>query len=270
MARNKITIEEIVTEYMIGLTPDDYTYGISRTKVRNIALHGARRLGFMLNGKVKSLRMPINKDLMCVELPDDFVDWIKIGQIGSDGLVYVFGQNNNISSAMRYSLDSSGNPIDTDGDGVFDRVQDKTVPPTGADVQTAGTFLFRNYILRDQIGSLYGIGGGQYSGEFRFNSELNRFEISTSMNIDEVIIEYVCDEALDANPSVHPYAENTMYAYIYYKLIEKKAGVPNVEKARARAEYYNEQRLANAMFNPFTKEEALKTIRKNFKQSPKY
>jgi hypothetical protein len=41
------------------------------------------------------------------------------------------------------------------------------------------------------------------------------------------------------------------------------------EKARARQEYYNEKRLANARLKSFTKEEALKTIRKNFKQSPK-
>ncbi len=41
------------------------------------------------------------------------------------------------------------------------------------------------------------------------------------------------------------------------------------EKMRAKQEYYNEKRLANARMKSFTKEEALKTIRKNFKQSPK-
>lgn len=270
MARNKITIEEIVTEYMLRLTPDDYTYGIPRTKVRNIALHGCRRLGFMISTNIKTLKLPVNKTLMCVELPDDFVDWIKVGHVGSDGLVYVFGENNNISSGMKYLLDNTGNPVDSDGDGVYDRVQDKQVPQTNVDLQAAGNFLFRNYILRDQIGSLYGIGGGQYGGEFRFNTELNRFEISTSMQLDEVLIEYVYDEALDSNPSVHPYAENAMYAYIYYELVSRKSGVPQSEKARARMEYYNEQRLAKAMIKSFTKEEALKVIRKNFKQSPKY
>lgn len=270
MARNKITISEIVTEYMLTLGPDDYSYGVSKTKVKNVALHGSRKLGFMLGGGLKSLKMPVNKDLMCVELPDDYVDWVKIGHIGTDGLIYVFGENNNISSAMKYKLDNAGNPVDTDGDGVFDREQDKLIPQTNAELQAAGTFLFRNYILRDQIGSLYGIGGGQYGGEFRFNQELNRLEISTSMDIDEIIIEYVCDQALDSDPSIDILAEDCMYAYIYYKLIEKKVGVPNVEKARARAEFYNELRIANAMMKGFTKEEALKTIRKNFKQSPKY
>jgi len=57
---------------------------------------------------------------------------------------------------------------------------------------------------------------------------------------------------------------------MYYKLIERKASVPAGEKARARSEYYNERRKANARLSTFTKEEALKTIRKNFMQAPKY
>jgi len=57
---------------------------------------------------------------------------------------------------------------------------------------------------------------------------------------------------------------------MYYKLIERKSTVPAAEKGRARSEYYNERRKAKARLNNFTKTEALKTIRQNFKQSPKY
>jgi hypothetical protein len=65
------------------------------------------------------------------------------------------------------------------------------------------------------------------------------------------------------------YAEQALRAYIYYHIIERKASVPQGEKARARQEYYNERRLANSRLKAFSKEEALKTIRKNFKQAPK-
>jgi hypothetical protein len=84
------------------------------------------------------------------------------------------------------------------------------------------------------------------------------------------VIEYVADEARSSNPSVNIYAEPALRSYIYYKLIERKNAVPQGEKARARQEYYNEKRLANARIKSFNKDEALKTIRKNFKQSPKY
>jgi len=59
-------------------------------------------------------------------------------------------------------------------------------------------------------------------------------------------------------------------AYVYYKAVERKSSVPANEKARARSEYYNEYRKANARMNSITKDEILRTIRKNFKQSPKF
>ena len=85
-----------------------------------------------------------------------------------------------------------------------------------------------------------------------------------------MVIEYVADEARSKNPSVHVYAEEALMAYMYYRIIERKASVPANEKARARQEYYNERRKANARIKSFTKEEALKTIRKNYKQAPKF
>ena len=65
-------------------------------------------------------------------------------------------------------------------------------------------------------------------------------------------------------------AEEALMSYMYYKIIERKASVPANEKARARQEYYNERRKANARIKSFTKEEALKTIRKNYRQAPKF
>jgi hypothetical protein len=98
----------------------------------------------------------------------------------------------------------------------------------------------------------------------------NRIEIGSNGDIGEVVIEYVADEGRSKNPSVHVYAEEALISYMYYKIIERKASVPANEKARARQEYYNERRKANARIKSFTKEEALKTIRKNYRQAPKF
>jgi hypothetical protein len=98
----------------------------------------------------------------------------------------------------------------------------------------------------------------------------NRIEIGSNGDISEVVIEYVADEGRSNNPSVHVYAEEALMSYMYYKIIERKASVPANEKARARQEYYNERRKANARIKSFTKEEALKTIRKNYRQAPKF
>ncbi len=100
--------------------------------------------------------------------------------------------------------------------------------------------------------------------------EKNRIEVDTSSNFTEVVLEYIADEARSSNPLVHVYLEEALRSYIYYKLCERKSTVPANEKARARAEYYNERRKAKARLSNFSKEEALRTIRKNFKMEPKY
>lgn len=269
MARDTISVEQIVNDFILTADGDDYGSNVSSVAIRNYALRGIREMGFDIMKRIKSLKLEVNKDNQTVELPDDFVDYTKIGVVGADGIIYVFGENKNMNKSMKYVVDASGNPIDSDNDGVYDREDAKTVANSRPSLTDFETYSFRNFLYQGNLGRAYGVGGGQYSGEFRMNYEQNRIELYSSANYDEVLIEYVADEARSKNPSVHVYAENALRSYIYYRLIEKKASVPMAEKARARQEYYNERRLANARIKSFTKEEALKTIRKNFKQSPK-
>lgn len=269
MARNTVSIDDVVNEFILLNDEDGYVSHASESNIRNFALRGVREMGFDFMKRIKSLKLTPNQALGTVELPDDFVDWTKIGVIGSDGLIYVYGENDNISSTMKYSLDANNKPIDSDDDGVNDRVDSKTVGSGDSVFKGYQSYIYRNYIYESTEGGVYGLGGGRYSGEFKINYEQNRIEISANSDVTEVAIEYIADEARSSNPSVHIYAENALHSYIYYRLVERKMGVPMVEKQRARQEYYNERRLANSRMKSFTKEEALKTINKNFKSTVK-
>lgn len=274
MARNYVNLDQVVNDFIITLDGDDYAAGASDTAIRTMALRGVRDMGFDMLKVVRSLKLPVNSATDSVGLPDDYVDWTKVGVVGSDGLVYVLGQNKNINYSQKYATVDSLN-YDQDGDGLFEREDSKTSTTGGSPVADSGitdgmnSYIFRNYIHGDDAGRLYGIGGGNYYGEFRVNLDQNRIELKTNSSISELVIEYVADEARSSNPRVHVYAEEALRSYMYYRIIERKSSVPANEKARARAEYYNERRRANSRMKSFTKEEALKTIRKNFKQAPK-
>lgn len=269
MARDTVSVDQIVNDFMLTLDGDDYVNNATSTIVRNYALRGIREMGFDIMKRIKSLKLDVNTDNSTVELPDDFVDYTKIGVVGKDGLIYVFGENKNQAAPMKYKTDATGNPIDSDSDGVYDREDAKEDVAGRASTSDFESYTFRNFLYEGNIGRAYGIGGGMYSGEFRINYEQNRIELYSTTGYEEVVIEYIADEARSVNPSIHLYAENALRSYIYYRLIERKANVPIGEKGRARQEYYNERRLANSRLKSFTKEEALKTIRKNYKQSPK-
>ena len=267
MSRNTVTLSQVISNFKVLNEGDNYCAGTSDSVIRALALRGIREMGFDMMKRVRSLKLPVNTALNTVDLPDDFVDIVKIGYVGQDGLVYVFGENKNVNYSQSY-VDGM---IDSDGDGVYGREDDKgDVSPIGSILSGQESFLFRNYLYENTFGALYGLGGGHYSGEYRMNLDQNRIELYPSGTYGEVVIEYIADEARSSNPSVHIYLEPALNSYIYYKIIERKSNVNMNEKMRARQEYYNERRLANSRLKSFSKEEALKTIRKNFKQSPKY
>lgn len=265
MAKNYIPIDQVITDFMVTLDLDDYVSYVPDTAVRTLALRGLRDMGFDFLNVVRSLKLSVNATSDTVELPCDYVDWTKLGVVGTDGLVYVLGHNKNINYSQKMkecgecedredSKTSTAGFSSAQGDGIKD----------GFDSN-----IFRNLVYQNNEGRLYGLGGGQYYAEFRVNLDQNRIEIENNAGISEVVLEYISDPARAENPQVHIYAEEALRQYIYYRLIERKSSVPANEKARARQEYYNERRKANARIKSFTREELLKTIRKNTKQSPK-
>lgn len=281
MAHNKVKLSQVIRDFIITLDGDDYASNASDTAIRNFALRGIREIGFDLGKKVKSLKLDIMTDAVApntVNLPDDFVDLIKVGIVDSDGVIRVFGNNKNINYSSKYETplyqydDFNNDPLNIESNKIADKVGDKTSTnnsPSGAD-NNLDYYVFENYLHQGGLGGLYGVGGGNLVGEYRLNLDQNRIEVETNNGYSQVVIEYVADEGRSSDPEVHVYAEEALRSYIYYKIIERKSSVPANEKARARTEYYNERRKANARLSNFTKEEALKTIRKNFIQAPKY
>lgn len=271
MARNLVSIKDVVNDFLLGLSEDDYASNVADYHVYNLALRGAREMGFDIMKRVKSLKMTVDTALNTVDLPDDFVDFVRIGAVGTDGLFYAFKENKNINMAQTYSVDGNGNPLDLDGDGLYDRVDARDVTRDGSNTNdTADNFINARYLYDATEGKFYGYGGAKAQGEFRINYDQNRIELPTGTTAEEVWVEYIADTARETNPHVHVYTEEALRQYIYMRVIERKSNVPAIEKQRARAEYFNELRRAKARLNSFSKEEAMFVIRKNTKQSPKY
>jgi len=246
MSQAYVTVDKVINDYVMSIDSDDYGSNASDYMLRQYALRGIREFGFDMAHNVKTTLLDVNQSLGTVDLPADFVDMIKLGQLGNDGLVYVFAENPNINLLP-----------DQPADAIPDYL-------LGFD-----SYVFRNFLYENTMGRLYGLGGGQGAGEYRINWEESRIEISLLSDTTRVVLEYISDGAKSDNPCVPVYAEEALRAYMYYKTIMRKASVPAVEKQRARAEYYNERRLANARLKSFNKFDALSTTRRNFKLSPK-
>lgn len=290
-----VPLRDVIDDFFLTIDADDYIANANDVTVRNIAMRGIREFGFDITNRVKSIKATVASN-NTVAFPDDFVDLIKIGVVDSDGIIRVLGQNKNLNmsrrlkttadfdnaaqdvaeTALTLNSDSESGPLGADAGGnadntIADTITDKT-STTGSEngAEDFDYYVFENYLYQGGLGRIYGAGGGHLRGAYRVNYDQARIEIDTDSSTSEVILEYVSDEARSTNPIVHVYAEEALRSYIYYKLVERKTMVPMAEKSRARQEYYNERRKAKARMNNFTKTEAMNTVRKNFRLSPKY
>lgn len=245
MSQELVSVNQIVNDFILTMGGDDYASNVSDYAIRNFALRGIREMGFDMGQRIKTAELQVTA-LSTVDLPVDFVALTKLGVLGNDGLIYSFVKNQNLNL-----------------------LKDNTTGSLPSYMNAFDSYVYRNYIDSTTQGRLYGLGGGKGMGEYRINFEQNRIELSTNTAIEKVLIEYIGDEALSEDPSVHVFAEEALRAYIYFKIVERKSNVPANEKARARQEYYNERRKANARMKSFGKQDALSMLRKNIKQSPK-
>jgi len=285
MSMNKVKLSQIINDFIITSDGDDYANNASDSAIRNFALRGIREIGFDLGKKIKSIKRTIDTTNDTVALPDDFVDLLKLGIVGADGVIHVLNQNKHINYSRQIQQDtaedetisdttdvgdSQGGPLNIEANKILDREASKNSTTGSTASGDQDFYLFQNYLHQGGLGGLYGVGGGHAVGQYRLNLDQDRIELKMSGSGSEVVLEYIADEARSTDPEVHVYAEEALRCYIYYKVVERKSSVPANEKARARVEYYNERRKANSRLSNFTKEEALSTIRRNFMQAPKY
>ena len=193
MARNTVPLNQIINDFIITIADDDYAGNASDTQIRTHALRGIRELGFDVSKKIRSLKLTIDSTNNTVELPDDYVDWSKIGVVGNDGVVYVLGENKNLNYSQSYAnasgtaVGNASSAADSDSDGVNDRIDSKSGTSgasSGSDSLSQGfnSYIFRNYVY-GATNALYGLGGGKSQGQFRVNLDQNRIEIDTSSGV---------------------------------------------------------------------------------------
>lgn len=203
----------------------------------NYANLGLKELTYDVLGETKIVLLEIDGTLR-VDLPSGFVDYTFVGVLGNDGLVH---------------------PLGSKGD----------IPKYG----TGNLLIQADNISHSVEGGIFGQGGGQnQNGYYQPQIDMENMQmIFGAKNVGDVIyLEYISDGRVTGNNSVVPeYAEEALMAYVYWKSIQRIRNVPQNEKYESRREYYNQKRLARARTCSFTKQEALQTIRKGFKQAPK-
>lgn len=245
MARYLTDISDIVNDYMLEMEDNDYGATKNATKVRNIAIAGLkdlRRSGVKI---LKSLILQVNQNTNSIELPNDFIDYARIGVLTSGGVFVPLNNNKLLGMAYQeFILDHTNSKL-LDNDGIELTALRQVSGSSGNSLTSDSYVRYAANMGTGSYGANFGMsGGGSAAGDFRVDLENSRIFFSTSMTSPEVVLEYIADESMSSNPKIHEYCEEALMNYIYYSLIKRKRDVPFNEKIRARKVYANSKTLA--------------------------
>jgi len=243
-----VTIRYIVMSILNRM--EDYTMRKYKRLVQ-IAIEGFGELSLWhLNTlEVVYLRMDAAK---AVDLPDDFVDYTKIG-IPINGKLKVLTKHNNI---LLPRLFEDGAPVgNTDADDTVD---------------AASLVFFSDHFRGGQyVGGLYGMPGGVDDAYYRIDRENRKIVFSGTVDRSEIVLEYISTGVKTEEGSLVPReAVPAIRTYVLWQMIEHDTRIALSEKER-RKRNHEEEIEAMRSFQGFTIDEYKRMLWSTYRQTAK-
>lgn len=232
--RNFITLDSVINDYMDESEQSIHKYA----KLYNIAYRGMEKMGLDFFYKIKSVKLPVNTTNYTVQLPNDYINYTKIGVLNSKGEIIPLKFNN------KFTLFADQSP-------------DRTAQ---TDDNTLGNWyqqyspLYYNYWDGYGFTNVYGIPSGTPEvGSFNIDDANGVILLNQSFYYDYLMVEYLCAPSAEQQYMIPIQFREALIAWLAWRDI---ASMPTTrkgnigDKRERERNFYNQRRLANAQFKP--------------------
>jgi hypothetical protein len=203
------------------------TYGVS----------ALRELNFDVLQSIKSVRIPIN-NYKAGALPCDYVDFIRVGDEYGQ---YVQRWGNKTSLNRLNNFDSQGNKIP-----FSDVESNSTALPTTWEGYAYSSYASSN---GEHLGRHFG-SKPAFRDSFLIVRERGEIQLDVDFSGTHITMDYISDGmTVDASNAIHPYATETIKAYIFWKMKEHSRAYGPQERQLAKEEFYNQMRVLRGRMN---------------------
>jgi len=191
-----------------------------------------------------------------VQLPSDFVDYIKIGY-PYNGQLRVISHNDNI--LFPRTFDDTGELIGNYYGAAI-----------GSDLVSSIIFFSDHYRNGVFVGGLYGLPGGIDDCYFRVDRENRQLVFSGSSPRSEIVMEYISTGLKTDGSSMIPReCVAALRAYVLWQRDENDPRISNNAKERLKREYDQQIEALRSFSNSFTASEYLQMFYSTTHQAPK-
>jgi hypothetical protein len=234
-----IPLSQLVDNFILNFVGDDKL--LSNVKRYNVLSHfkrGIQEFNYDTVKEVKVLELELNDNLL-LTIPHDFVSYVRISVVGQDGLLRPLSKDSRTEIGFAYLqdheynilFDEDGYPLEAEETEMIKRYK------VGAPYSDVDCFEETN-------SANYGIKPDLNRNGF-FNIDKRRGVISFSSNIKGkvIVLEYVSD-GLEYNNGeevmIHKLAEEALYSYVKYAILNNKHGVQEYIVRRAEKNYFRD------------------------------
>ena len=233
-----VTLSQLVNNFMLEQIGDDRL--LSNVKRYNVIQHfkrGIQEFNYDTLKEVKVVELELN-DALLLTMPHDYVSYVRVSVLGPDGLLRPLSKDTRTLIGTAYLQDHEYNIL-------FDE--------DGYPLEANETETFKKYSVNsaqasecvgDVTGPNYGLNPNLNSNGY-FNIDRRRGVMSFSSNIggNIIVLEYISD-GLEYNNGddimIHKFAEQALYSYVRYAILNNKYGVQEYIVNRAKKDYYRD------------------------------
>ena len=272
------TLENIINAFMISYVGENKLISkINRTDVQFHAMRAIQELSYDVFRSVKSQEIEVPNTLKMI-LPQDYVNYVKLVRIDSDGIERVLYPTGKTSNPFALEQDDDGGYTfsDTDSDAILDTLNEQIPSNTltsyqdQTETQISGATDATDIDL-DFRGRRYGLDPqyAQENGTFYIDYQRGYIHFGSTLAGKTITLKYISDGlGTDEEMVVHKFAEEAVYKWIAYGILSCRTNIPEQIIFRFKREKFAETRkakirLSNIKMEEFT--QVLKGINKQLK-----
>lgn len=240
-----IPLSQLVNNFMLEQIGDDRL--LSNVKRYNVLQHfkrGIQEFNYDTLKEIKVVELELSDSLL-LTLPHDYVSYVRVSVLGVDGLLRPLSQDSRTLIGRAYLqdheynilFDEDGYPLEANETETFKRYS--LTSGTTPDVCEEYEYHSPNFGLNPNLNA---------NGYFSIDKRKGVMSFSSNIKGRIIVLEYVSD-GLEYNNGdeimVHKFAEQALYSYVKYALLNNKYGVQEYIINRAKKDYYRDLQNAN-------------------------
>jgi len=262
-----VSLDNIINAFMVIYVGENKIISkVDRTDVQFHAMRAIQELSYDVFRSFKTQEIEVPNTLV-MALPQDYVNYIKLSRVGSDGIERVLYKTGKTSNPFAISQDDDGNYQFSDEEAPFgtpDTLIEQTPSNTSDSYQNqeaVDTYADDSTDIEiDSRGRRYGIDPqyAQTNGSFYIDLLRGYINFGSELAGKTVVLRYVSDGlGTDSEMVVHKFCEEAVYKWITYGVLSSRSNIPEYIVQRYKKEKFAETRkakirLSNIKIEEFT------------------